>query len=199
MKLEGVEQLNAALEELKSIGRAPSFSTRRRALEEGAKVIKYATAAAAPSRSAQWANKGRTFGLSKKAKRFDAIFQSGKTYNAYSSGKGVTLRRAGKEAKSLKDSFRYTATTGTNKHNVNVSVYSTKPTAHLVELGHRTKQGTGKAKGYKPKPGGKSAVAARPFMTSAMRSNAQRAVDAISQALGASVERILKRARKRSQ
>jgi len=38
-----------------------------------------------------------------------------------------------------------------------------------VDRGHRTRQGTGRAPGYKPKPGGKTFIPANPFFTSVVK------------------------------
>jgi hypothetical protein len=38
-----------------------------------------------------------------------------------------------------------------------------------VDQGHKTRQGTGRAPGYKPKPGGKTFVPANPFFTSVVK------------------------------
>ena len=45
-------------------------------------------------------------------------------------------------------------------------VVSEAPYSTPVDQGHRTRQGTGKAPGYKPKPGGKSYIPPNPFFTS---------------------------------
>jgi|SRR5215510_12517035 len=47
-----------------------------------------------------------------------------------------------------------------------VEVKSDAPYSAAVDRGHRTRQGTGRAPGYKPKPGGKMRVPANPFFTS---------------------------------
>jgi hypothetical protein len=47
-----------------------------------------------------------------------------------------------------------------------VDIKSEAPYSAAVDRGHKTRQGTGRAPGYKPKPGGKSFVPANPFFTS---------------------------------
>jgi len=47
-----------------------------------------------------------------------------------------------------------------------VEIISDAPYSAAVNNGHKTRQGKGRAPGYKPKPGGKVFVAANPFFTS---------------------------------
>ena len=47
-----------------------------------------------------------------------------------------------------------------------VEVVSEVPYSAPVDQGHKTRQGTGKAPGYKPKKGGKTFVPANPYFTS---------------------------------
>jgi hypothetical protein len=47
-----------------------------------------------------------------------------------------------------------------------VDIVSEAPYSAPVDKGHRTRQGTGRAPGYRPKPGGKSFVPANPFFSS---------------------------------
>jgi len=47
-----------------------------------------------------------------------------------------------------------------------VDIVSEAPYSAAVDKGHRTRQGTGKAPGYVPKPGGMTHVPANPFFTS---------------------------------
>lgn len=46
-----------------------------------------------------------------------------------------------------------------------VSIVSEAPYSAAVDKGHKTRQGTGTAPNYKPKPGGKTFVPANPFFT----------------------------------
>jgi hypothetical protein len=46
-----------------------------------------------------------------------------------------------------------------------IRVYAAKHYSNPVDKGHRTRQGTGRAPGYVPKPGGISFVKANPFFT----------------------------------
>jgi hypothetical protein len=46
-----------------------------------------------------------------------------------------------------------------------IRVYVNTDYAVPVDHGHKTRQGTGRAPNYKPKPGGKSSVPANPFFT----------------------------------
>jgi hypothetical protein len=47
-----------------------------------------------------------------------------------------------------------------------VEVISDAPYSAAVDRGHKTRQGTGRAPGYKPKSGGKTFIPANPFFTS---------------------------------
>ena len=47
-----------------------------------------------------------------------------------------------------------------------VKVESGAPYSMFVDRGHKTRQGTGKAPGYKPKPGGKLFIPPNPFFSS---------------------------------
>ena len=47
-----------------------------------------------------------------------------------------------------------------------VELMSEAPYSAAVDRGHKTRQGTGRAPGYKPKPGGKTFIPANPFFTS---------------------------------
>ncbi|HEY1247825.1 MAG TPA: hypothetical protein VGE97_02445, partial [Nitrososphaera sp.] len=47
-----------------------------------------------------------------------------------------------------------------------VEVVSEAPYSAPVDQGHKTRQGTGKAPGYKPKPGGKTYVQPNPYFSS---------------------------------
>ncbi len=200
LRLQGVEELNAKLAELRELGRAPSFGTRKRAVEAGASLLKSRIRAATPSRSALYIAKGRDFGMTQKAKRLRDEYEGGRSFTMSINRGKVRMVRSGKKASTLKESIRYDATTGTSKHQVNIRIYARKPTAHLVEFGHRTRLGKrsgGKSKYYKPKPGGKAKVAARPFMEDAFNANAQDAIDAIAKQLNISLDRIIKREMKK--
>src|SRR5678810_1472863 len=50
-----------------------------------------------------------------------------------------------------------------------VEVKSEAKYSAAVDRGHKTRQGTGRAPGYKPKPGGKSFIPANPFFTSVIK------------------------------
>ena len=198
MRLKGVEEINAKLQELKALGVSPSFGQRRKAIEAGALILKQAVQEAAPSRSAAYVAKGKTFGMSKKAQLADAEYRAGRVFNASISRGKVKLKRGGRKAMTLKESIRYDAMTGSSRQEVNIKVYARKPTAHLVEFGHRTRQGTGKSKYYKPKPGGKASISAVPFMEAAFAANSQKAIDAIADQLNIRLDKMLKRAIKAS-
>jgi len=50
-----------------------------------------------------------------------------------------------------------------------VDIKSDAPYSAPVDKGHKTRQGKGRAPGYKPKPGGKAFVPANPFFTSVVK------------------------------
>ena len=53
-----------------------------------------------------------------------------------------------------------------HKGSRSVEIVSEAPYSAPVDKGHKTRQGTGRAPGYKPKPGGKSFIPANPFFSS---------------------------------
>lgn len=165
-RVEGLEQVNANLTRLAHMGRKLKHISKIKALRAGGKVLTDSVKQLAPTRS-----KGSKISLSRKAKRL------------------------GKKYKRLKDSIGTKFATGTSRTALNLRVLVYKPTGHLLEFGHKTKQG----KRYKLRTmrtfhrtrGGKTFVAARKFMEPAVDRTQERVVGRIAEVLGNEIAKLI--------
>lgn len=181
-KVQGFEEINKKLEKLKELGIKPKHEVKIFALNAGAKVLKDETKAQAPSRQS-----GVMFGRSKKSVR-----------NATKKAVQQKVRRGGNVAGNITLSFATLKTsigskfsTGASRNSLSIRVLTHKPTGHLIEFGHKTRQGTGKAKNYKPKPGGKAFIAARPFMQPSIEAKQDDAVDRVAEVINKNLDKLI--------
>lgn len=185
-RIKGLDEINAKLAKLRELGIKPKHLTKIKALNAGAKVIKVDAAARAPVRQS-----GILHGRSRKALALAAVHQAGIYRISAKNGKQI---RMGKALTSLAGSIGSKFTTGATRDALNTRVLVRKPTGHLVEFGHRTKQGKrygGKSKYYKPKAGGKGSIAARPFIEPAIGATQTQVVDRISEVINKDLDRLL--------
>ncbi len=177
-RIEGFEQINAKLAALRELGVKPAHLTKIKALKAGGKVITDEAKRNAPERTS-----GLLVGRSRKALALAALHALDM--------RGSTGRRMGKALTSLRGSIGTKFTTGASRDALNIRALVRKPTGHLIEFGHRTKQGTGKAKYYKPKPGGKSSIGARPFMAPAVQTTQSAVVERVAEVINKDLDRLI--------
>lgn len=178
-KLQGFEQINAKLVRLRGLGIVPKHESKFKILRAGGKVIKDEAISRAPERKSEiW------HGRSKKALMLFAVWNK----NIKSP---VSRTRLGKDLVPLKESIGAKFAAGASRDNLTLRVLSRKPTGHLIEFGHKTRQGTGKAKGYKPKEGGKGTLPAQPFMQPSIDAKTDEAITRMGEVFDSELTKLI--------